>query len=410
MPEGVRGYCVAYSGGVDSSVLLALSCESGLAPLRAVHVHHGLQAVADDWVLHCERFCAALSVPLEVLRVQVDARHVAGPEAAAREARYAAFAAALRPGEVLMTAHHLDDQAETFLMRALRGAGPRGLAAIRPWSAFGAGWLWRPLLSLSRDDLHERARERGLSWIDDPHNDDARYERVWLRRRLMPPLRERWPAAVDSLSQAARHCAEADELLDDLAMLDARAAVDDAGLSAIALRELSPARRLNLLRWWLRSLALPPPPQTALARLPELLEAPADAEPLLAWPGAELRRYRDRLHAMPPQPPEPGDFECTWTGTGELELPPGLGRLIGASAAQRKLTLRFARGGERYKPVGASQHRTLKNLFQQNGIPPWQRRRTPLLLENGQLIWIGGIDKESNGADGDGLSIAWQRG
>ena len=388
-PTGATRFCVAYSGGGDSTALLLALSTLGLPALRAVHVHHGLQAIADDWVLHCERRCRQLGVPLQVLHVKVEPDDALGPEAAAREARHRALMQALQPGEVLAMAHHQDDQAETFLMRALRGSGVRGLGSMRALRRFGEGRLWRPLLDVRRSELLDWVAAQGLDWVDDPHNGELRYERVRLRREVLPLLSERWPSASESLARSARWCAEADDLLDELAAIDAAKVVEPQGLSMRGLERLSAARRNNLLRWHLEQQGLPPAPQTALARLPELLAAPADAEPLLGWPGVELRRYREHLHLMPPLSPEPEGFEVQWDGGAALSLPPGCGEL--RASAQRPFTVRFASGGERFRPEAGQASRSLKNLFQEHGIPPWRRRRTPLVFEDGELVWVGGL-------------------
>lgn len=389
VPTGATRFCVAYSGGGDSTALLAALSTLGLPALRALHVHHGLQAVADDWVLHCERRCRQLEIPLQVLHVKIAPDDALGPEAAAREARHRALGQALQPGEVLVMAHHQDDQAETFLMRALRGSGVRGLGSMRALRRFGDGWLWRPLLDVRRSELLDWVAARGLDWIDDPHNAEPRYERVRLRREVLPQLAGHWPAATESLAQSARWCAEADDLLDELAGLDAQRVVEVQGLSLQGLAELSVARRNNLLRWYLEQQGLPPAPQTALARVPELLDAPADAEPLLSWPGVELRRYREHLYVMRALPPEPEGFDVQWSGAAVLGLPPGCGEL--KASAPGRYTVRFASGGERFRPVAGQPSRSLKNLFQERGIPPWKRRRTPLVFEGGELVWVGGL-------------------
>lgn len=383
---------VGFSGGLDSTVLLAALRQLGLRRLRAIHVHHGLQPAADAWVDHAEAVCAGWGLALEVRRVAVDAGSAQGPEAAAREARYAAFAASLAAGEVLALAHHRDDQAETFLLRALRGSGPRGLAAMRSWRPHAAGAIWRPLLDTPRADLAGWARSQGLRWVEDPHNHDARYERVWLRQQLLPKLAAHGPAALERLAESARLCAEADALLDELAAADAARARAGDSLDLGVLAALSPARQRLLLRWWVRERGLPPPPRTRLDRLPELLDAAGDAEPLLDWPGAELRRYRGRLYLMTTLPaPPPPDFCEDWDGRGALCLPPGCGRLSGAEPVRRRFSVRFAAGGERYRPHPEQPSRRLKNLFQESAVPPWRRRRTPLLFEEERLVWIGGL-------------------
>lgn len=411
MPPRAQGarLIVAYSGGIDSTALLYLFAQAGVAQLHAAHVHHGLQATADEWAARCADQAAALGVPFSALHVSVAADHPAGPEAAAREARYAALRGLMQPGDVLVTAHHLDDQAETVLLRLLRGSGVQGLAAMRGLETFEPGLLWRPLLQTSRAQLQEYAQAHELKWIDDPHNSDDRYARSWLRKQIMPLLQQRWPAAADSFARSAALAAEAADLLEEVAAADCAAANAGQGLSITALQRLSPARRMQALRWWLARIdGLSPVPYKTLVRIePELIDARVDAEPLLAWPGGELRRYRDRLYAMPPLSPLPPDVALAWNGCGTLDLPAGCGRLVTEnSLPQSGLLVRFAGGGERFQPAGSRHSRTLKNLFQESGVPPWQRPRTPLLLRDGLLAWVGRIGWAANQQDSFG--IRWQ--
>lgn len=371
-PELKRGatYWVALSGGLDSTVLLHRLKRDGVSPLRAIHVHHGLQKKADAWVAHCRRFCKSLQVPLTVERVTINPRSDDGPEAAARDARYAALRKHLRRGDCLVTAHHRDDQAETVLLRLLRGTGIHGLAAMRSQMTFEPGTVWRPLLDTPRTELLAYAQQHKLRWIEDPHNRDERYARSWLRKNLMPELEARFPAAKASLARTAAHAAETVELLDALAEQDSTAVAQQQTLRVSGLLALAPARRNNLLRHWIRQRGHEAPPAETLARIEtEVLRARADADPRLAWGACELRRYRDNLYVLPRQKP---------AALPKLKLPRGL-------------TLRFPEGGERLKPAGSAHTRSLKNLFQEAGVPPWIRQRTPLIYENDQPIAVLGL-------------------
>lgn len=405
---------VAYSGGLDSTVLLHALSRLRPPGLVAVHVHHGLQPQADHWVEHCARFCADLDLPLILLRAQVRAGHEGGPEAAAREARYALLREELRPGDVLVTAHHRDDQAETVLLRLLRGSGVHGLAAMRPLGAFAPGRLWRPLLDQPRKRLHRYAEAHRLNWIEDPQNRDPRFARSWLREELLPRLRERWPQTDASLARGARLAAETVELLDALASQDL--AVAGAGADALSvpvLEALSAARRHNLLRYWLRTGGFEVPGAHLIERIDtELLAAARDASPLLRWPGCELRRYRDRLFAMPPLGAVPDSAEVQlWLDDARLPLHGDCGMLTAGAPPPALLGVRHAREGERLRVQARGRARSLRNLFQEAGLPPWLRTRVPVIEIDGQIACVAGVaasDRWRGMLDQSGWKPLWQ--
>ncbi|SFK28285.1 tRNA lysidine(34) synthetase TilS [Lysobacter sp. cf310] len=390
--------CVGYSGGLDSSVLLhalAATPAARAQGLRAWHVHHGLHAQADAWAAQCAEICAALSVPLTVSRVNVAHDRGDGPEAAARRARHAAFEAGLDAGETLALAHHRDDQAETFLLRALRASGPDGLAAMRRWRDCGPGRLWRPLLELPRSALEAYAREHGLRWIEDPSNADDAYDRNFLRRRVLPLLRERWPQADAALAASAGLNAQAATLLereDALALAQVRSA-DPQALSRAGLRALAPARRARVLRRWIAALGLPSLPAQGVLRIEtDLLDARGDAEAEFAWSGAVIRAWRDLLHAQAQAPALPADWRAHWDGRAPLALPGGGElRLEGAAALEAPCEAHARVGGERIVLPGRAHGHSLKQALQSLGVPPWERRRLPLLSRDGALLAVGDL-------------------
>jgi tRNA(Ile)-lysidine synthase len=396
---------VGFSGGLDSTVLLHRLAAQGARPrLLAAHVDHGLQAQAGQWAAQAGRVCAELGVAFELLRVQVPPAHPGGPEAAARDARYQALVALMGPGDALVTAHQRDDQAETVLLRLLRGSGIDGLAAMRPLSAFGPGWLWRPLLEVPRAALLAYARDHGLGWIEDPHNGDPRFARSWLRGEVMPLLRQHFPQAVESLARTAALAAEAAEVLADAGTQDLRAAAAGVALRGEVVQSLPAARRRNLLRVWLRAQGHDAPGAAAIRRLEwEVLAAAPAAAPLLAWPGCEVRRYRGLLYAMAPLPPAPSGQVLRWSDA-VLALPPGCGRLCLPAPPVQALTVRFPSGGERFLPARAAHRRTLKNLFQEAAVPPWVRQRTPLVEVRGELAYVAGLGP---GARWAGAAVQW---
>jgi tRNA(Ile)-lysidine synthase len=426
LPETSR-YHLALSGGLDSSVLLHLLAE--LRPrlpceLNAIHVHHGLQPQADSWQLYCEQLCGKYDIPLQSVQLSLNVNSGESVEAVAREARYKALAACMGEGELLLTAQHQDDQAETLLLQLLRGSGPAGLAAMPPLARFGLGWLVRPLLDYSRHSLEIYAREHELTWQEDPSNQDQRFDRNFIRHQVMPLLRSRWPAAPSTLSRAARFSGELLMLVREEAEADlAKARIAEEGLLSIpALKGLNSIRCRNLLRHWISTTGAPLPSAKKLSHIErEGVHGRNDATPLINWQGWEVRRYRDRLFLMRAQAMTPPAQPLIWSHGDELLLPQGLGRLVvrhteaGISAARWRwgeVTVRFRRGGERCQPAGQAHHRMLKKLFQEWGVPPWERERIPLIYIDRELVAIPGycVCSPVQADPGEqAIIIEWQR-
>jgi tRNA(Ile)-lysidine synthetase, N-terminal domain/tRNA(Ile)-lysidine synthetase, C-terminal domain len=393
---------VAYSGGADSTALLHALVAAGLTP-RAVHVHHGLQPAADDWATHCAAVCRSLGVTLTVRRVVVDAAHPQGPEAAARAARYAAFDAVLEDGACLALAHHADDQAETVLWRILRGTGIEGLAGISALRRQAHYWLWRPLLALPRSALRDYLAQHRLEAVEDPHNDDRRYARVWLRREVLPLIAQRLDGAA-ALRRLADHAAASTAVLRELAAADLAAAGGAAvgGQPSVSrLLQLSPARRDNALRHWLASALGQAPDADVLRRIvDEVMAVRADAAPCLTLGGHELRRYRDHLWLMPALPAPPQAAEVVWSQGCRLALPAGCGTLVAPAPPPESVRVRFGVPGAGLRPRLEGPTRRLRNLFQEHGLPPWRRLRTPLLWHGGRLGWVPELDLVDAGVAG----------
>lgn len=423
---GVNRYLVAYSGGLDSSVLLhamaRLCADRPWLSLMAVHVHHGLHEQADAWRWHCEKFCQQLKVPLRICFAEIDDAAPEGPEAAARNARYRLLEHGMQVHDALLMAHHGDDQLETLLMRLQRGAGVRGMAGIPMGRRMGPGRLLRPLLAWPRAALAAYAKAHKLTVLEDPSNLDERFERGYLRSQVLPPLRRRWPAAPRTAIRSAAHLRAAADLLDEVAAEDAgNLCKADGSLDLPGLMRLSAARRDNLLRYWIAAsgFELPPGPRfETIVR--ELLPARDDAQPLVAWEGAELRRYRQRLFLMRPLLPVPPGWAACWGQSNTLCLPAEAGVLQAREAdgcgldpglwASGDLQVRFRRGGETMQALAAGQHRKLSNWFQEQGVPPWVRERTPLVCLGEDLVavadrWHSSRYEAAN--SGAGLSLEW---
>lgn len=297
-------YCVAFSGGLDSTALLCgmreIQREHSSLRLRALHVNHHLLPEADAWAEQCRAVAAQLDVPFEVLDATVETGAGISTEAAARDARYALFRSRLQKDELLLTAHHQDDQLETVLLQLMRGAGVAGLAAMPNAAIFGEGLHLRPLLGFNRDAFAEFVRPTGLSWIEDTSNADLRFDRNYVRHRLLPAIRERWPSAAASASRSAAHLASAQYLLDELAKIDMAAANEEGALKVEALRVLEPRRARNLLRYWIRSAGFRSPSTVKLNDiLRQMLDSREDASPCIAWDTAQVRRRRGKVHLEP---------------------------------------------------------------------------------------------------------------
>lgn len=394
---------VAFSGGLDSTVLLhALAAlpAARARGLRALHVDHRLHANSRAWAQHAKHVAAQLRVGLDVLVAgEIDAT-VTGLESAARKARYEAIAAALRDGEVLALAHHADDQAETVLLKLLRGAGPEGLGGMRALRPFANGRLWRPFLELPRSQLHAYAQAHALQWIDDPSNADQRLRRNFLRAEVVPRLAQRWPDATTAIAHSARWSrAAADFISQHVPLALARLqGVDPATLAWAGWLDLPDALRDPVLRHWLRALRFDEPAHFQVADIErQLRDAAEDAAPCVCWGNCELRRYRDLLYATAPLPPADGEWQSEWKGRA-IGLPGGgmlswrpLDAASGGAADYPRLLVRFRRGGERMRPHDSVHTRELRTLLQEHGIPPWQRDRIPLVYEDDGLIAAGDL-------------------
>jgi tRNA(Ile)-lysidine synthase len=413
---------VAFSGGLDSTVLLgALARRPVPAPVRAAHVDHGLHPRSAEWSAHCAQIAAALGIEYCAVRVAVERASGEGLEAAAREARYRALGDLLAPGEWLLTAHHGDDQLETLLLRLLRGTGIRGLRGIIDFAPFRGGWLGRPLLGFTRDELRAEADARSLAWLEDPSNIEPRHDRNYLRLNVVPALRARWPAAARNAARLAAQASDAERLLERAADADAAALAEPWHVPRAALAALEPARQRNLLRRLLRVVGLPAPSAAKLEELRDaVLEAHAESRTRVRWPGGEGRIYRDALYLLAPLPPaSPPGYEAriasgaAWSGPeGRVELerqPSGAG--LPQTWVEQGLRLRFRAGSERFRPRGREHRHSLKHLFQESGIVPWMRDRVPLIYRDDALVAIGdlwlGADVDSAPAAEPRWRVRW---
>lgn len=416
--------CVAYSGGADSTALLAAAVALRARyrlQLRALHVNHHLQPGAATWARGARLRAQQWGVPCKVLDAPICVARGESPEAAARAGRYAALHGALQAGEWLLLAQHQDDQVETLLLQLLRGAGVAGLAAMPART----GVQLRPLLDVARSQLL-RYLERGkVPWTEDPSNADDRYDRNYLRLKVLPVLALRWPGLGSTITRSAALAAEAQQLLTSQADTQLAGIRDGAALSVPMLRRLGAAERRNVLRRWLELQGLSMPDRSRLQEVAgPMLEARFDAEPSVRWPGGMVRRHGAMLYAM---------LRASATGRGSsagenlvwdwarqpclplaagayLELRPdphgdltrsALPALVTVAFRARPRTTRAAQGAP--APVEGPGGKTLKRLLQETGVPPWQRSAVPLLYSGQQLLAVGEgwVAKQSPIARGD---------
>jgi len=423
-PTSSPAIALALSGGLDSMVLLhvahAWAREQGVT-LFAFHVHHGLSPNADAWRTHCAAACAALSVAFDAHAVVVD-KGKSGIEAAARKARYAALGEMCRAhgAGLLLTAHHLDDQAETVLLQLLRGSGTAGLsgmdAANRAPTLLGDDTLVmaRPLLQVGRQELEAFAAGAGIAWVDDESNSDPRHARNALRHTVMPALAQAFPGFQQRVARSAAHAQSALRVLTEVAEQDLHACLHGDALDLTKLRALSPDRINNVLRHWfaVRRLAMP---STAWMdeMIGQLFEAREDAQLLVVHPECHVRRHRDRLYLVPKlpdlagmrDPDDEGIIEkyaqaFVWRGEASLAFPDYGGVLHFDEAEHgfdpdwlrtRPLAIDFRKGGERLKLAQNRPSRSLKAHFQANGIPAWERSRLPVVSSGRDLLYAAGL-------------------
>jgi tRNA(Ile)-lysidine synthase len=410
---------VGLSGGVDSVVLLdSLQRCAGRLGFRlcALHVNHQLSPNAARWTSFCRGICRARGIPFHTVKVKVSG----GGEAAARAARYAAFAR--HECDAIALAHHRDDQVETFLLQLLRGAGVKGLAAMpllrrgedrgsrvgekttrrsTPDTRHSAPAIVRPLLDVTRAEILDYAKARKLKWIEDESNADVRYARNYLRREVLPVLARRFPAYRATIARSIGHVAEAAWLLDEVAAADGRASVREGALAVDALRRLPDARARNLLRAFLAGHGIAMPSAERLGEgLRQALSAKGDAQVRVELEGTSLRRHDGYLHVVRAAK-APAGYSRRWRGEKRLELEElggvlTLARATGAGISLARLRagtveIRLRRGGERLRPDCRRPRRSLKNLLQESNVPPWQRERLPLMFCGGKLVWAAGL-------------------
>ena len=401
----VKRVVIAYSGGVDSTVLLHAAADAQLdQPIVAIHVNHQLSAFAKQWQSHAEEACQRLGVPFISQTVEVDSQN-GGLEQAARQARYSVFNAFLQDGDLLLTAHHQQDQAETFFLRLLRGAGVLGLAGMAPLRRHGQAWLGRPFLSLEKSELEAYAKAKKLTWVEDESNHSVQFDRNYLRLKVLPGLFKRWPSVFTQVRRSTELLAQAQGLLtlyaqEDLQLCDPQAERLGHSLLIKPCLNWPDARRNQVLRTWLSQLGYRPPPQNQWHELGLLLNAEQDRSPCLKWQDCEIRRFQQRLYCLPIgwQPSATESFIGELSSLGRVMLAQKHQLSFESSAvglsAQKTYQIKFRQHCPdiaRAHPHSRIHSQSFKKLLQEYRVEPWLRPWLPLVFSNGQLVAVGDL-------------------
>ncbi|MBL1142359.1 MAG: tRNA lysidine(34) synthetase TilS [Proteobacteria bacterium] len=420
--SNTKKFWIAYSGGMDSSVLLHLfysNKDKIRQNINVVYVHHGLQEEADDWAQFCKEQCQYYGFSFIKLQITEGCPKGESVEAWAREKRYALISEVMNNNDVLFTAHHQDDQVETFFLQALRGAGPRGLASMPEIRKKSNTLLVRPLLNYSRNDLKEYAAVNKINWQEDKSNSNHRYDRNYFRHQLAPVIEERWPAYRETISRLIDNQNECRLLLNELAAEDLERAMHKNSLKLDVVKTLSVTRQKNLIFFWLQELNLKTPGSRNINKIiSDIINSAPDKSPCVNWEDVEVRRYRNSLYAAKVLEEFEANIEYKWNPeevlniSGEtLSTISGKGKGISKDKIKNaELVIRFRQGGEKIKPDGFSHTKTVKQLFQERSVLPWLRDRIPLIYIDDKLIAIPGfcIDERYLAAQDDqSWDIVW---
>lgn len=406
LPEAAKLY-IAYSGGMDSTALLHCSValrRQGLlkSQLAAWHINHQLLPQANSWEDHCANQCKALNLPIRISRLQVKRQGKESLEMAARRARYSLWEEELPTHALLLQAHHQRDQAETLLLRMMRGS--RNLGGMPARRALGRGFVYRPFLQTPYGEITNYQQEKSLLCIQDPSNLDDSIERNFIRHRLLPLINQKWQAVEANLAQSA-------ERLNLLREITARwtsqqQSPSDSRLAVAAILAMKPIEAELLINAWLEQHKLTALPRPLTAELLKQLGARPDASPKIQWDGVEMHRYRGYLYAMPPLPEPDKEQAPVSMKESKSEYPVRLGSIVITGGKGLELSIGYRQGGEKFK-LNGSRH-SLKNLLQQNHIPPWLRAFVPLIYHNDELVAVAAISEKQDFLIKNSMSVEWK--
>ena len=416
---------VALSGGVDSVVLLHLLDslqKKHRFTLNATHVHHGLSKNADKWAKFCEKLCRDLSVPLDAHYVKLPQKKSLGIEGEARRLRYEKLLQS--KSDLIVLAHHEDDQAETFLLQLIRGAGVKGLSSMAHFD--DSRRLWRPLLNTSRTEIESYAKKHQLKWIEDESNQNTDFDRNFIRSKVLPILKNRFSYVIKVISRSSAHLAEAQILLDDLARIDLKNYLKSINykhkIQVNTLGKLSNTRAKNVLRYWLElNDQLMPSKDLLDELLRQTLTAKKDATiKIQLSKDYEIRRYKDEIYITRKDRKDQKNYEIIWKGESEILLPNGTqlnfkkvkGKGINFKLLNdQKLIIRNRQGGEFFKPDSKRPTKKIKQLLQESDLPPWERENLPMIFVGDDLASVPnfGIDIKFQAKPKDvGLNVTLQ--
>ena len=427
--ENYSRIAVAFSGGLDSSVLLhsLVGIPEFKEKVFAIHVNHGLSPNSKSWIKHCDKFCSGLGVNFIPLTIELENSKT--NENILRKARYEALFSCLKQGDVLCTAHHQDDHIETILFRILRGTGIKGLAGIEKYSQMEGIDLIRPLISYSKKDLLDYADKFEVNWIEDESNEDLSISRNFIRKKVIPNLKnDNWPEYKNSISYLSIKAKEANEILDEIAYLDLKLCASESldRLSILKIKELSHARAMNVLFTWLGiNTHLGVSNKLTDQVYKSIILASESSNPVVTFGkkgqkgSFQIRRFNNFLHHLPLTETETLSNKKVWKRNSDdpLELPTGtlsmqvaLGKGISTQLTEPGISIKGRIGGERCKPEGRSKSQKLKKLFQEYGVPPWVRDRIPLVYVGDQLaavsdLWV--CDEFVAKKDERGIVLSW---
>ena len=419
-----RKFLLAFSGGVDSVVLLDLLVNvlKESDALRIIHINHNLNEHSNDWAQFSSEVCEKYGLPLICASVEPK-RHGKGLEADARELRYQSFRDVIQDDEYLLTGHHQDDQMETLLYRIFRGTGIDGLRAIRREIKFGKGFLYRPMLNISREKIEEYAQLKNLKWIYDSSNDDSSYDRNFLRKDIIPLIKKRWPSVENKVSRLSVIAEQNQLLLNELAIEDVGQLKNYNHLDIETLSEKSYPRIINIFRFMIKKNNMSVPSMRVLNEGIKTLMHSKSKSPSMTWNDNTIRRYKHRLYFLNSALNSPNDLsnEMSWDIKKTINLGKNLGSIqarflngegISLNRCPSNLAIKYRKGGEEIKPSGHKITKSLKNLFQENNVLPWVRDKIPLIYVDQELISVGDLwfnqDFKAS-ANEDGFLITWDK-